>query len=491
MEHFDVILALIGMVVIVASLLSGALERRGVPLVAVFLALGVLLGPWGLGIVDIGFASPELRVIATLALALVLFTDAVSLNTRELGARRALLVRLLGPGTLIPAAILTLAAMWLLELPLAAAAILGAALASSDPVLLRGALRSKALPDDVRTALRLETGMNDIVLLPIVVIAMIELGGSNAAVGPRALTHSLVGLFLLGPLLGAAVGWIGITALGWARRHMGVRRDYESLYALGLAFAAFAAAESVGGSGFVAAFGAGIMIDAADPELCDCFMEYGEATAEMFLLLTFVALGTTLIWSGFDVMHWRTLVFAALALGVRSVVLYPMLGGLGLAARDRALIALLGPRGLSSLLLVLLPVFAGVSGAEGLFAVVCVVVLLSLVIHGGGIALYLGARTPRRAAPAPAAAPADTPAPVSTPALAARDDDDPRLTLDELARLRARGEPLVIADARKDAAYYGDGLKAEGAVRIDPEEPVEDAEAHRLPREATIAVYCA
>ncbi|MBI3539778.1 MAG: cation:proton antiporter [Candidatus Eisenbacteria bacterium] len=328
-------------------------------------------------------------------------------------------------------------------------------------------------------------------LLPIVVIAMIELGGSNAAVGPRALTHSLVGLFLLGPLLGAAVGWIGITALGWARRHMGVRRDYESLYALGLAFAAFAAAESVGGSGFVAAFGAGIMIDAADPELCDCFMEYGEATAEMFLLLTFVALGTTLIWSGFDVMHWRTLVFAALALGVRSVVLYPMLGGLGLAARDRALIALLGPRGLSSLLLVLLPVFAGVSGAEGLFAVVCVVVLLSLVIHGGGIALYLGARTPRRAAPAPAAAPADTPAPVSTPALAARDDDDPRLTLDELARLRARGEPLVIADARKDAAYYGDGLKAEGAVRIDPEEPVEDAEAHRLPREATIAVYCA
>ncbi|MBI3539777.1 MAG: cation:proton antiporter [Candidatus Eisenbacteria bacterium] len=153
MEHFDVILALIGMVVIVASLLSGALERRGVPLVAVFLALGVLLGPWGLGIVDIGFASPELRVIATLALALVLFTDAVSLNTRELGARRALLVRLLGPGTLIPAAILTLAAMWLLELPLAAAAILGAALASSDPVLLRGALRSKALPDDVRTAI--------------------------------------------------------------------------------------------------------------------------------------------------------------------------------------------------------------------------------------------------------------------------------------------------------------------------------------------------
>src|SRR5262245_55223316 len=400
MDPFVVALALIGMVVIVASLLSGAAERTGVPLVAIFLALGLLLGPWGLGLVDIRFESPALQVIATLALALVLFTDAVTLNSRELGPNRNLLIRLLGPGTILPAVLLALAGKWLLGLTLAAAAILGAALASTDPVLMRGLLRSKALPDTTRLALRMESGMNDIVLLPIVIIAMLTLGGTLAHGGgsQQTLVRSLIGLFLLGPLLGVLVGWAAISALGWMRRRTGVRRDYESLYALGIAFAAYAAAESVGGSGFVAAFCAGIMIDPTDTELCDCFMEYGEATAEMFLLLTFVALGTTLIWTGFDVLNWRTLVFAVLALGIRSAVLYPMLGGLGLEARDRRLIALLGPRGLSSLLLVLLPVFAGVPGAQGLFMVVCLVVLLSILIHGTGIALFVRAHAPKRAA---------------------------------------------------------------------------------------------
>ena len=74
------------------------------------------------------------------------------------------------------------------------------------------------------------------------------------------------------------------------RDRIGVRRDYESLYALGIAFTAFALAERVGGSGFLAAFAAGLVIAAQDLELCDCFLEYGEATAEMFLLLTFVAI---------------------------------------------------------------------------------------------------------------------------------------------------------------------------------------------------------
>jgi NhaP-type Na+/H+ or K+/H+ antiporter len=285
----------------------------------------------------------------------------------------------------------------LLELPSPAAAILGAALASTDPVLLRNPLRSRAMPDNARIALRMETGLNDILLLPIVVIAMLVWapGASPHGGAPQDPLRSTLGLFVLGPLLGVLVGWIGIRALSWVRRRAGVRRDYESLYALGLAFAAYAAAEGVGGSGFVAAFAAGIMIDAQDTELCDCFLEYGEASAEMFLLLTFVALGGTLIWTGLGILGWRTLAFAAIALVVRSVVLYPMLGGLGLAERDRRLIALLAPRGLSTLLLALLPVFAGIPGAEALFVVASLVVLISVVVHGGGITWFLRSSTTR------------------------------------------------------------------------------------------------
>ena len=84
----------------------------------------------------------------------------------------------------------------------------------------------------------------------------------------------------------------------WCAGGFGVRRDYESLYSLGVAFAAFAAAEAVHGSGFLAAFAAGLTIAALDVELCDCFLEYGETTAEMALLFTFVLFGSSLIWSG-------------------------------------------------------------------------------------------------------------------------------------------------------------------------------------------------
>ncbi len=156
--------------------------------------------------------------------------------------------------------------------------------------------------------------MNDVVLLPIVVLGIIAVE-SGGAVDPGEFGRHAVGLFILGPVLGALVGFIAITLLEKVRGRVGVRRDYESLYALGIAFTAFAAAESVGGSGFLAAFAAGIVVAAMDVELCDCFLDFGQATAEMFLLFTFVAFGAWLIWSGFSVADGRTLLFALLALG--------------------------------------------------------------------------------------------------------------------------------------------------------------------------------
>ena len=497
MHEFVVTIALIGIVIIVASLLSGALERSGLPVVAVFLGLGALLGTNGLGLVDVGFASPALRVLATLGLALLLFSDAVTLETTQLRGRGALLLRILGPGTLVPAAVMALAAWWLLDLHLAAALIIGAALASTDPVLLRTVLRSRALPEVPRVALRIETGMNDAVLLPVVILAMLALHAHAApgeAVTRGDVGRSVLGLFVLGPALGALVGWAGIRILATVRGRLGVRRDYESLYAIGLAFSAFATAEAVGGSGFVAAFVAGLLVAAQDVELCDCFLEYGEATSEMLLLLTFVALGGSLIWTGLVDLSPRTLLFAAIALVARSAVLIPVLVRSGVAPRDRQLIALFGPRGLSSLLLVLLPVFAGVPGAERLFAITCTVVLASVVLHGGGIALYLR-RHARRLETAPAVASAGTgtdgEGPRARDPLPRADSVPERISIDELRTLQSLGEAVVLVDARSERNYRADPTQAVGAVRMNPEDPVRDATALRLSQRATLVVYCA
>ena len=103
---------------------------------------------------------------------------------------------------------------------------------------------------------------------------------------------------------------LAIGALELVRRKTGVRRDYESLYSLGVAFAAYAAAEAVHGSGFLAAFCAGLTIAALDVELCDCFLEYGQTTAEMTLLFTFILFGSSLIWQGLLVLNLMTVLFA-------------------------------------------------------------------------------------------------------------------------------------------------------------------------------------
>jgi NhaP-type Na+/H+ or K+/H+ antiporter len=521
-ETFTATIALIGIVILVASLLSGVVERTGVPQVAIFLLLGAVLGPVGLNLFDLALDSPALHAIATLALVLVLFSDAIAIDLKEVrkNARLALLV--LGPGSLIPAMLIALAAHFVIGFHWAASAIVGASLASTDPVMLRGLLRRQDVPAQARLALRLESGMNDVVLLPIVVVSMLFLPGHPA--GEHANVARLgLGLLVLGPGAGVLAGLVGITLLDRVRKKVGVRRDYESLYALGVAFTAFAAAEALGGSGFLAAFTAGLTVAALDVELCDCFLDYGEATAEMFLLLTFVAFGASLIWQGLGIVSVPTVLFSVFALVVRTLVLFPVLKRAGLDRRSLRIVAWFGPRGLSTLLLVLLPVFDGIPGSEQLFTLCCLVVLLSVLAHGSAIGLLVRRpEAPSAPAVASVAAPPVAAASVgvtaasaldTTPALGAAEptastpalngaagapaSEEPtgalpeKITFEEMAALQSAGETPVVLDVRTQRTLDADPFIARGALRLPPLDAVRLAAAHRIPWKATLIAYCA
>ncbi|HEX2483690.1 MAG TPA: cation:proton antiporter [Myxococcota bacterium] len=460
-------LALVGAVIVIAALLSGVVERTGVPQVAIFLALGAVLGPAGVAALHVQLESEALRVVATLSLTLILFTDALSLNLSEAREHRRLALLALGPGTLLSAVLYAGLAVWILDLPLPAAAILGAAVASTDPVLLKGLLRRRDLPAAARHALRLESGLNDVVLLPVVLVAMVFATGSAQRTDFARLG---LDLFLLGPAAGVAVGLVSLATLEMVRRRVGVRRDYESLYSLGVAFAAYAAAESVHGSGFLAAFAAGLTIAAFDVELCECFKEYGETTAELALLLTFVLLGSSLIWTGVGEASLASLAFAVLVLLGRPLVYYLALAAGRVDPTSRHLVAWFGPRGLSSLLLVLLPVFAGTPGSEELFRVTCLVVLLSVLLHGGALA-WLARR--------------------GEPEAATTEPGSVLIRADELATLRAAGEKVVVLDARAEAEWERRTEDPpEGVVRIAPDRPLEHVSALGLPPDAWLVLYC-
>jgi NhaP-type Na+/H+ and K+/H+ antiporter len=278
----------------------------------------------------------------------------------------------------------------------------------------------------------------------------------------------LARLLVVAPVAGVLIGIVCVLALEAVRERYGMRRDYESLYAIGVAFTAFAVGEALHSSGYVAAFTAGLAIAFRDVELCDCFHDYGEATAEAALLLTFVALGSSAIWMGVPHIDVVTVLFVLIALATRPLVLLLVLQRHGLSRHDLRMIAWFGPRGLNSLLLILLPVFAGVPEARELFAVCSLVVIASVLLHGQS--------------PAMLARKSDTPA--------AGDEEVVRLTIDELKRVTDAGEHVIIGDARTEGSYHSEGRMAEGAVRINPNHALKEVMRLGLPRDAWLALYC-
>jgi len=359
--------------------------------------------------------------------------------------------------------------------------------------MLRSLLRRPGLPESVRLALRLESGLNDVVLLPIIFVA-IPFVSREAFFTSTQWARLGLDLFLLGPGAGIAVGLLGTSALEMIRHKTGVLRDYESIYSLGIAFTAYAAAEAVHGSGFLAAFAAGLTIAALDVELCDCFLEYGQTTAEMALLFTFVLFGASLIWGGFTVLSWPVALFAVVALLIRPVAFLISLAGTRLDFRSRMLIAWFGPRGLSSLLLILVPVFAAVPATERLFFICCFFVLLSIAVHGGSLMLL---KRDRSRATAPATAPTNgagngaTDLPADSISPMGTNEGGNRMTIPEMRAIQQSGAPHLVLDVRAERSLAASDLRAPGAVRVPPDRAIERLKELDVPRQTWIFAFCA
>jgi NhaP-type Na+/H+ or K+/H+ antiporter len=334
------------------GLISGLVERSPLSFPLIFLVLGVVLGGGVLGVINMGPHDEVLEVIATLTLALVLFLDAVKLDVRELGKRWAIPFLILGPGTMLIIGLGALPFVLLLGVGWTLALIAGAILASTDPVVLREIVRDQRIPRSVRQVLRIEAGTNDIVVLPVLLVLIAVKQGDATSVGAWA--EFLGKLLILGPAVGFAVGGVGAWAMSRVDRKFGVRAEYQALYGVGLAFAAFTAATAAGGDGFLGAFAAGFAVVVLNQALCNCFLEYGEITSEMAMLVTFILFGAVL--SGmFGLVDWvpTLLISFIVVFALRPPILSMVLVKARMSWAARGFVAWFGPRGLNSLLLAL------------------------------------------------------------------------------------------------------------------------------------------
>jgi sodium/hydrogen antiporter len=134
--------------------------------------------------------------------------------------------------------------------------------------------------------------MNDLVVLPIVLIVIAVLKADVG--GLLDWLRFLAQLLLLSPLVGLAVGGIGAWLMGKADARFRIRHEYQALYGIGLVLGAFATGQAVQGDGFLTAFFAGLAVTLFNVSLCDCFLEYGEVTSEIAMLLAVVLFGAVL-----------------------------------------------------------------------------------------------------------------------------------------------------------------------------------------------------
>ena len=358
MPDFLLGFGIVAIVLSVAPLASGLVDRSPLSFPIIFLGLGFLLGQRGLDVLQTGPHDPVLEIVATLTLAMVLFLDAVKLQIDELGKRWLVPVLILGPGTGIIIALGAVSLSVVVGFSWLIAFIGGAILASTDPVVLRAIVRDPRIPRSVRQVLKIEAGTNDIVVLPVVLIliavAAHEAGGALDWAGFTAK------LLLLGPVIGFAVGGVGSWLMTLVDTRMGIRREHQAMYGVGLVLASYAAATAAGGDGFLGAFTAGLAVILLNQSLCDCFLEYGEVTSEMAMLLAFVLFGVVLSNILGSVDLGPTLILAALVIfAIRPGVLGLVLARAKMSWPAHGFISWFGPRGLNSLLLALLVVQGG------------------------------------------------------------------------------------------------------------------------------------
>ena len=474
----------LALILLLSALVAGLVERAPVSFPILFLLIGVALGPLGARLVPADPYSPLLQVVGILTLSLILFLDGISLETAE--KRKDLVVPLLtlGPGTLLVGAMTAAAAYFLLHLSLPLAILVGAILASTDPVVLRDVLRDTRIPTPVRQALSLESGANDVVVLPIILVMLAIV--THRVGGTQDWIIFLLKLLLVGPALGAVVGGVGAWLMAEVDQRVPIRREYQSIYGIGLVLGAYAAGVTVGVDGFLAAFAAGLAVTLFNQRLCDCFLEFGQVTAEISMLLSFVLFGALLSVSVAGPLLLPSLALAAIVIFVaRPAAMVAVLARLrAMSWPARGLIAWFGPRGLNCLLFALLLVDAGAPQALQLMAVIGTVVLVSVALHGASatpIANAYGRLLTRRTL-------GEERESGVTAAFSPDEPDVARIDVDELnRRLNSDGPPLVV-DVRTRSEYVRELAQIPASIRVLPDQVGEWLRS--APRDRELIFYC-
>jgi NhaP-type Na+/H+ or K+/H+ antiporter len=374
-------LATVGLVVLLVAAVSHRLSATPVTPAMVTVAIGVIVGPLVLDDITVGPTSATVRTLAEATLAVVLFSDSSRIDLRALGHDLSMPVRLLGVGLPLTIVAGALAASALFSsFSLSEALILAVILAPTDAGLGAAVVSDTRLPQRVRQSLNVESGLNDGICVPLLLIVLASASGTGTPAHPLGVLGEEIGYGLIGGICaGLLAGYIVVLA---GRRGL-IDENWRQLIPVAGATLAFGLADALGGSGFIAAFVAGVLYGLIVRSDTAKTMGYTEQTGALLDAVTFLVFGAVLLGPALEHVTWQVVLYGLLSLTVvRMLPVAIALWGTHARAPTVAFIGWFGPRGLASIVFAVFIEDTHQAHSATILTVTYLTVGLSVLLHG-------------------------------------------------------------------------------------------------------------
>ncbi|MCL4473985.1 MAG: cation:proton antiporter [Actinobacteria bacterium] len=397
METFELYLLLLGLLLVLGALLSGLANRSILSLAIVFLGAGMVLGSQGFGLINESASSPFVQRVTELTLLVILFVDGLEVERGVVRRGWRVPLRSLLIAMPLTAIVTAAAARFIIGLSWPQSLLLGALLSPTDPVLTSSVVTNRKIPSAIRNSLNLESGFNDGLALPAVLIfaLALQIGGVGGAEHAwwRFLTFDL----LIGATVGVAGAFLAVRLLRLFRGRLSLVPHYRSLYAFAVALLLYGISILLTGNGFITVYVAGIVFAGAVEGDTAVFARFSRDVGEVLKLATFVIFGSLLTFSLLLGDGASGILFAVFVLfAARAIALLPALAGTRLDWPQRLFMSWFGPKGVACIAYSLLVLSMDVPEGQRIFQLTALVVFGSIIFHSASdtpLANWFGSRT--------------------------------------------------------------------------------------------------
>ncbi|PQB05695.1 cation:proton antiporter [Aureitalea marina] len=380
-----VLIAFIFLLLFIYGLFSQRLNSLSISGPMVFTVLGLLSSKLE-GIQALNIDNESLTLIGQIALIAILFTDASNISLKDFFKVYKTPIRLLFIGLPLTMIVGTLTAKlffpgydWLLL------AVLAFILSPTDAALGQAVVQSEMVPKKIRESINVESGLNDGLVLPPILICLAMLQEPATDLNSANLLPYIAKQLLLAPLVGSITGWGGSKLINWSVRKRLSDHLFQGISIVALAIVSYVLAEHLGGNGYISAFVSGLFFNADSKKVFETGQEFGEYLSQPLVLFVFFVLGAIMLPHYWDYFTLEVVIYALLSLTVlRMIPVIICLNRDKITFKEKVFIAWFGPRGIASILYFLLAfnMLPTDPGNETIFATIILTVTLSIFMHG-------------------------------------------------------------------------------------------------------------